>query len=243
MMRLILLLWVMASLLLGGEAWAWDLNFPGAASFAQGEFKDLSRELGSVIAYRNLAPAAPLGITGFDIAAQASFINVKKDSRYWNKAAGDAPEYVGYPTLRVRKGLPLGIDIGAMYSYVVDSNVKLYGVELSKAILDGSVATPALGVRGTYTRLAGVGALDMQTAGVDASISKGLPFLTPYAGAGMLWIDSRPRGNISFLSSETIWQPRGFVGVKISPIPLFGVTAEVEYAVRPIYSLKAGVSF
>jgi hypothetical protein len=157
------------------------------------------------------------------------------------------------PKLRARKGLPWGIDVGAMYSYVPDSNIKLYGFELSKAILEGTAATPALGVRGSYSRLAGVDDLDLQTAGFDASISKGLFIFTPYAGAGMVWVDSKAKGKLqSFsttlqggvpLKSEQVWQPRYFAGLKVSPFPLFGVTAEVEYQERPIYSLKAGLSF
>jgi hypothetical protein len=257
MKRILLVLTALATLLAGGEALAWELNFPG--DLAQGQFKNLSKELGSAIAYRNLAPAEPLGITGFDVAVQGSFIRVKDDSGYWKAAAGDVPSYIGFPTLRVRKGLPFGIDVGAMYAQVLDSNVKLYGVEVSKALLEGGIASPALGVRGTYTRLAGVDDLRLQTAGIDASISKGFLFLTPYAGAGMVWIDSEFKGQYSIsspgkvgpaatgvtahLSEEKIWQPRGFVGVKISPLPLVGITAEVEYATRPIYSLKAGVSF
>jgi hypothetical protein len=59
----------------------------------------------------------------------------------------------------------------------------------------------------------------------------------------MVYIDSKPTGKISALGTESLWQPRGFVGLKFSPLPLVGLTAEVEYAVRPIYSLKAGVSF
>ena len=235
------LLLVLFVLLGATEAMAWNLDFP--ATPAQSGFKDLSKELGSAIAYRNLAPAAPLGITGFDVAAQASFISIKDNSGYWKDATKDAPSYIGYPTLRVRKGLPFGIDVGAMYSQILDSSIKLYGIEVSKAILEGGIAEPALGIRGTWTKLAGVNNLNIQTAGLDASISKGFLFLTPYAGAGMVYIDSKPTGKISVLKSESFWQPRGFLGLKVSPLPLLGVTAEVEYAARPIYSLKAGVSF
>lgn len=236
------LLLVLFVLLVATEAMAWDLNFN--TSTTQSAFKDVSKEVGSAFAYRNLAPAAPLGITGFDVAAQASFISIKDDSGYWKAATNDAPSFIGFPTLRVRKGLPLGIDIGAMYSYVIDSNIKLYGVEVSKAILEGGIASPALGVRGTWTKLAGVNDLDLQTAGIDATISKGFLILTPYAGAGMLYIDSKPTGSIgSVVKSESFWQPRGFVGLKFSPLPLIGFTGEVEYAARPIYSLKAGLSF
>jgi hypothetical protein len=57
----------------------------------------------------------------------------------------------------------------------------------------------------------------------------------------MIWLDGKDNSNT--LKSESMWQPRGFVGVKISPLPLIGLTAEMEYAARPIYSVKLGVSF
>lgn len=237
------------ALLVGTQAMAKDINFIGGLS--QGDFKSLSKEAGGAISFKNTAPAAPLGITGFDVGVEVEAANIKTGS-YWETAfGGDAPSYLFLPKIRARKGLPFGIDIGAMYSYVPDSNIKLYGVELSKAILDGTLATPALGIRATYTRLAGVSELDLETAGIDASISKGILFLTPYAGVGALWVHSKAKGDLQSLSTattgplstENIWQPRFFAGLKISPLPLFGITAEAEYEVRPIYSLKAALSF
>jgi hypothetical protein len=238
------------ALLVGTQAMAKDLSF--TSGIGQSAFKDMSKEAGAAISYRNTAPAAPLGITGFDAGVEVSAVDIKNDSTYWKAAFGnDAPSYLLLPKVRVRKGLPFGIDVGAMYSYVPNSNIKLYGVEVSDAILEGTLATPALGIRGTYTRLAGVNDLDLQTAGIDASISKGFLFLTPYAGAGAVWVNSKPTGKLQSLStaagtplkSEDIYQPRVFAGLKISPLPLFGITAEAEYQVRPIYSLKAALSF
>lgn len=227
-----------------------DISF--IRGIGQEEFKDLSKEAGAALGYRNMAPAAPLGITGFDIGVEASAINIDNNSSYWKSAFGDdAPSYLIIPKIRARKGLPFGIDVGAMYSYVPGSNIKLYGAELSKSILDGSMATPAVGVRATYTKLAGVNDLSLQTYGVDASVSKGFLFLTPYAGAGMMWINSEAKGNLKTysqtlgvnLNSETITVPRFFGGLVITPFPLLSVTAEAEYAVRPIYSLKAAIGF
>jgi hypothetical protein len=228
-----------------------DITF--STSIAQDAFKNLSKEAGAAIGYRNMAPAAPLGITGFDIGVEASAISIDNNSSHWKSAFNnDAPSYLVIPKIRARKGLPLGIDVGAMYSYVPGSNIKLYGAELSKSILEGSVATPAVGVRATYTKLAGVNDLGLQTYGIDASVSKGFPFLTPYAGAGMMWINSEAKGDLQTLATnspsgplakESISVPRIFVGVVISPLPLLGITVEAEYAVRPIYSLKAAVSF
>ncbi len=227
-----------------------DINFSSALT--QGEFKDLSKEAGVAIGYRNMVPSAPLGITGFDVGIEMSAISINNNSTYWKAAFNnDAPNYLIFPKIRARKGLPFGLDIGAMYSYVPGTNVKVYGVELSKAILEGSVATPAVSVRTTYTRLAGVSDLNLQTFGLDASISKGFILATPYAGAGMMFINSEAKGNLKSksqtagidLKSETISVPRVFGGVKLTPIPLLAITVEAEYATRPIYSLKAAVSF
>jgi hypothetical protein len=221
-----------------------DINFTSVIS--QSDFKSFSQQIGALIAYRNLAPAEPLGISGFDVGVEVSAISVDKNSAYWRSAfSNDAPAYLGFPKLRVRKGLPYGFDIGAMYAYVPDSNIKLYGAELSKALLDGSAATPAIGVRATYSKLAGVDDLGLQTYGMDISISKGFVFLTPYAGAGIVRISSDAKGFLQAigLKNETITTPRLFAGVKITPFPLFGITAEAEYTELPIYSLKAAISF
>jgi hypothetical protein len=225
-------------------ALASDINF--TSTISQDEFKNLTKEAGAAFGFKNMTPAAPLGITGFDAGVEISAMSIDKNSGYWKSAYNkDAPSYLVIPKLRVRKGLPFGIDVGAMYAYVPSSNIKLYGAELSKAILDGGLATPAVSIRGTYTKLAGVGDLNLQTYGLDASVSKGFPFFTPYAGAGMMWVNSEAKGHLAIygLAKQSVTEPRVFAGVKISPIPLLGVTAEAEYTVRPIYSLKAAVSF
>jgi len=229
-----------------------DLSF--TQGIGQSAFKSLSRQAGAAISYKNTAPAEPLGITGFDIGVELTAVDIKQDADYWRAAFGnDAPSLLLLPKLRARKGLFWGIDVGAMYSYVPDSNIKLYGFEVSKALLEGTAATPAFGIRGSYTKLAGVNDLDLQTVGVDATLSKGLLILTPYLGAGAVYVNSKPTGRLQSLSTtlqggvplktEEFWQPRYFAGLKISPLPLIGVTAEVEYQERMIYSLKAALNF
>lgn len=245
-MKKFLVLALSLALLGGTQAMARDISF--GRGLDQGSFRTLSKEAGAAISFKNVAPAEPLGILGFDAGIEVSAAQIHDDSGYWEAAFGeDAPAFLLLPKLRVRKGLPLSIDVGAMYSYVPGSNIRLYGVEVSKAILDGTAATPALGIRGTYTRLSGVDDLDLQTAGVDASISKGFLFLTPYAGGGAVWINSKAQGNLRAFSpgleTENIWQPRVFAGLQVSPLPLLGFTIEAEYQERPIYSFKAALSF
>lgn len=240
-MKRVLILALLLLSLSAVSATAWDINLP--PGFSQSSFKSLSKDLGTAVAYRNLASAEPLGTTGFDIAAQTSVIDIQRKDYWWLATGSDAPTYVAEPTLRVRKGLPLGIDVGVMYSKIQNTDFNLYGVELSKAILDGGTASPSLGIRCSYTKLDGAHDLKLQTAAVDANISKGILFLTPYAGVGAIYIDSQYKGTTLALSKESFWQSRGFLGLKISPLPIFSVTAEAEYAVRPIYSIKAAVNF
>jgi len=221
-----------------------DINFK--SKILQSGFESLTKEFGTALGYKNLAPTESLGITGFDAGVEMSAANIDKNSDQWKSAFGnDAPSYLVVPKIRVRKGLPLGIDVGAIYSYVPGSNVRLYGVELSKSIIEGGIATPAVGVRTTYTRLAGVNDLGLQTYGVDASVSKGFLMLTPYAGVGMLWVRSEAKGYLKTigLSDVSTTLPRYFGGVKVTPFPLFAVTAEAEYADTSVYSLKVAVNF
>ncbi|SNB47920.1 hypothetical protein [Geobacter sp. DSM 9736] len=225
-----------------GQATAGDIRFTSA--FTSGEFRELSKELGAALSFKNNLPPHPLGVTGFDIGAEVSVADIKEESSHWSRTT--APSVIVLPKLRARKGLPFGIDIGGMYSNAGNTDIELYGVELTKAIIEGGPATPALGLRAAYTKLTGLSDLDLQTVGVDASIGKGFLFITPYVGAGMLWIDTEAKGELQRLSgslSEEIWQPRFFGGVEIKPLPLLRVIGEVEYAVRPVYSLKAAIGF
>jgi hypothetical protein len=62
-------------------------------------------------------------------------------------SGGDAPRTLAVPKLHVHKGLPFGIDVGAMYSAVPNTNIKLMGAEVRYALVEGGIATPAVGLR------------------------------------------------------------------------------------------------
>jgi len=241
------------SLAVAGSASATDLEF--ARGVAQGDFHALVKDMGAALSYKNVAPAAPLGILGFDVGLEATGLDLG-GSAAWDAITGDkGSAFVVVPKLRARKGLPLDLDVGAFYSAIPSSNVQLFGGELSWALLSGGAALPAIGLRATYTKLLGVSELDVQTFGVDAAISKGFLIFTPYAGLGALYTDGKAKGKIlndpAFiavnggkpLSEEKIWSPRYFGGVKLTPFPLFGITGEVEYSGVTTYSLKAAINF
>ncbi len=219
-----------------------DLRFINPIS--QEEFKNLSKQAGTAISYTPLAPAAPLGLLGFDIGVEVTAVNINEKADFWKNltANGNPPDYLLLPKIHAQKGLPLGLDVGVVYSKLPQSNISLIGGEVKWALLSGSAVTPAVAIRGDYTRLLGVSDLELQTYGVDLSVSKGIAFLTPYAGIGELWINSQETSDLVSLNKENLNQTKGFVGIK-AKFFILSVVAEADFATIPSYSLRTNISF
>lgn len=221
----------------------YDIVFPTTAgSYVQSEFRDLSEQVGLAIAYLPLAPAEPLGLLGFDLGVEVTTAKIDADDPFWTKLVPEAPSYLPFPKLHLQKGLPFGIDVGVVYTKVPSSNIGMFGGELKWAILKGTLATPALALRGSYTALTGVDHLDVSTYGADVSVSKGVAFLTPYVGVGQVWIKSSSDAPGLSLRAESISATRGFVGLKLSLLVL-SFAAEADFSKIPLYSLRASLSF
>src|SRR6266567_4492829 len=82
--------------------------------------------------------------------------------------------------------------------------------------------TAAIGIRGSYTKLSGVDQLELNTRGVDLSISKGFLMFTPYGGIGKVWVDSTPVGTgaATGRTKESFSVNKVFVGLNMN----FGLT-------------------
>ncbi len=182
---------------------AGDIN--NIKALSQPNFRLLSEDLGAALSYKPLTPTAPLGITGFDLGIAATSTKLQNSSVFTTAGGGDHD-----------------IDVGVMYSSVPGTNIRLLGGELRYAIVSGGAATPAIGIRGSYTKLSGVDQLEFSTRGVDLSISKGFLMFTPYAGIGKVWADSNPVGTgaATGLSKESFSVNKVFVGLNMN----FGLT-------------------
>jgi hypothetical protein len=220
-----------------------DISIP--AGTTQQDFKDLTQQLGLAVSYMPLAPAAPLGLLGFDAGAEITAANLDQSKPVWAKVSSDGsiPDYVFLPKLHAQVGLPLNLDVGMVYGKVPNSNVSIIGGELKWAFIGGGVAMPAVALRGSYTKLLGVSDMDLNTYGLDLSASKGITFLTPYAGVGMVWITSRSHSSAATLQAEQINQVKGYVGLKISILHFLSMVAEADFSAIQAYTLRLNVSF
>ncbi len=220
-----------------------DIILNTTTAIGQPGFDDFSEELGLAIAYLPLSPAEPLGILGFDVGIELTAVDIKQDSSYWQEIAPGAPGLIPLPKIHVQKGLPFGIDVGVIYSQVSNSNIEMIGGEVKKAFLTGNVLVPAIAVRASYTKLLGVDNLELETVGADISISKGILFITPYAGYGQVWIKSKIVGLPLLNLESSVSIPKPFIGVKISPLPILNIVAEADFGKIPLYTARINIGF
>ncbi len=231
--------WFIALSLLLLPAVGSTADIDNISGLGQNVFKDLTSDLGAALSYKAITPAEPLEGLGFDIGFEISSTKMETDAL--TQATGSSSDKLLIPKLHVHKGLPLGIDIGAFYALTPDSNIGLMGGELRYAIYDGGTLSPAVSIRGTYSKLSGVDELDLTTRGVELSISKGFAMFTPYAGIGTIWIDSDT--SVTTLEGENLTRSKYFLGFNFN-LGLMNIAAETEKTGdNATTSAKIGVRF
>ena len=207
MIRLLALLLAAAAL----PCRAGDITDVGG--LAQDEFRRLSTDLGAAFSYKGVTPAKPLGALGFDIGLVVTDTSMEHSTLFARAGAG-GQSHVASGKLHLHKGLPGGFDIGAFVGGVPDLAASFWGAEVRYAIFDDGLTTPAVGIRASATRANSLGAIDLGTAALDVTVSKKFTALTPYAGAGMVWVRSSASG--TGLAEERINQGRVFGGLNVN---------------------------
>ena len=224
-------------------ATAKDIEFTDAIT--QGDFKNFVKEFGTALLFNPMAPAEPLGITGFDVSVEMVVTDINDQKQYWQKLVDDNDPYsfLAVPRLHVQKGLPFNIDVGAMYMAVPNSNIKLWGIEAKYAILEGSMLTPAVSVRASYSQLLGVDDIDLNTQSLDLLVSKGFLMFTPYGGVSMIRVNGSENSEIVTLGDVNETSYRALAGIQFSPLPLLIINGEISFGDVEQYGLKIGFRF
>jgi len=213
-------------------------------NLGQDFFRLLSEDVGAAISYRAVQPAEPLKVPGFDISAVVTATELVNADKWLSAIdANNSTTQIILPKIQATIGLPYSFDIGAFYSNSSNTDISVTGAELKYGILDGSTVVPAIAVRATYTQLDGIDQLFMDTKGADISISKGFAFFTPYAGAGSVWVNSKPRAEAAAvgLEEESFRLNKYFVGANFAlAIISFAVEAD-KTGDATSYSVKLGL--
>lgn len=210
----------------------------------QDDFRLLSEDLGAALSYKPIAPGEPLGLLGVDVGIEVTATDLQGGDIYERVTGSNSADLLLVPKLHVHKGLPWRLNVDAFYSRVPDSNIELFGGAIGFALLEGGVTMPALAVRATATKLSGVDGLDLDTQGVELTISKGFVFLTPYAGIGRVHVTSDPTGAAALgLRRESFDLDKIFAGLNIN-LGLMNLAFEADQTGDATsYSAKFGFRF
>lgn len=187
--------------------------------------------------------AAPLGLVGFEIFAEATYDAGFDDESFADDAIdGDlSGGFLSVGRVGLRKGLPAGIDLGLSYGLALGGDVKLLSGEIQYAILKGGALSPALSVRVTGTRTVDTDTYDLDQWGAELLASKGFTVLTPYIGAGVV----RSKGTLSGgLDSLSDTETRGILygGLTLNLL-LPKITVELEKADQVQGAVRVGFGF
>jgi hypothetical protein len=218
---------------------SWDVN-PNATP---GDFQDFHRRFSADAYFYPRHSAAPLGLLGFEVYADATY-DSSFDSQSFNDTAVQGSYTGGFLSVArvgARKGLPGGIDIGASYGEALGGDVKLISGEVQYAIAHGGLLAPALSVRITGTRTLDANAYRLDQYGAELLLSKGFPAVTPYVGAGFV----RSRGTLDSAVrslSDTTTRPVLFAGVTLSLL-VPKIHIEVEKGETVQAAVRVGIGF
>lgn len=216
-------------------------DFDALQDLAQDQFQVLAKNLAAATSYKALAPAEPLGTLGFDVGVELTTTDLDKDIFQLASAADWDYSFLPLAKLHAHKGLPFNFDVGAFYTSVPDTDIKVFGAEVRYALLAGSIATPAVAVRLSYSKMEGVDQLELDNKGIDVSVSKGFAILTPYAGVGRVYSTVKPV-DIEVLKTVDLEEAKVFAGININ----LGVNLAFEVdrtAGITSYSAKVGLRF
>lgn len=227
---------IATSMALSAQATAGDLtNF---SALNQTEFLAVSKDLAAVTSTKAMEPAAPLGVTGFDVSASSTVTKIQ-DGAAWAKVSGDSATNLMQTKLAISKGLLGGWDVGGFVSKVPSNNVSIAGVQVKYALLEGNAIMPAIALRGSHSRMSGVSGMDLNNTGLDVLISKGFVGMTPYLGVGTVYSSAKATGK----SDESFTQSKSFVGVSWNVL-LVNLSAEYDRTGKnSSVGLKAGLRF
>jgi len=226
-----------------GSAAASGLTINNVQNLSQSDLRLVDEDLGAALSYKPLIPAAPLGVTGFDVGLAVTATSLK-NSAVVQKAVtgGTVASTLPVPTVRLDKGLPFDIDIGLAYGKAPNSNISYFGGEVRWAFLPGDIALPAVAVRAAATQLNGVDQLKFSTQSIDVSVSKGFTIVTPYGGVGEVWIHGTPQG-VPTLTKDSFVKTKVFGGVDFN-FGLVNLVLEADAVGNvPSYGLKVGFRF
>ncbi len=225
------------------------------------EFRELSSQLGVVLAPHLLTPADTIGFGGFQFSVDYATTTVDQNGAYWRALEGPAPSLMRTVGFFVRKGMwfPVpSIEFGGGAIHLIDSHAWAGNIYAKFSLHEGyhDLPLPSLAVRGAVSRVMTQEQLDLTITSVDVAISKHFGVgstwrFDPFVGGDVLIIvprseviDATPNvdqtamnqqadsfNSFVFKDQANIYRDRIFFGAKFQYY-VFQLTLEAQFALQ-----------
>jgi len=217
-------------------AWPDDVSLrslgdaPGGVQAARDAYGTVVRQLGVAIANPSMGAAETVGLSGFDVqlVTSVAFLDARSDKASdpapWARVhtEGEASRTMWLPGVNVRKGLPLGLEVGGRFSYVGFSRQTVVGGYGRWGLVEGYREWPDIVVQLGYSAYIGNDELDVGVMDASGSIGYSVPFgrkvglnegtFSPFVGGGLYKVQGTPRLSAADQQSLGVRAVSGFQG-------------------------------
>jgi len=180
-----------------------DSDGISSIEYKRDAYRALIGELAFVFSPRAAAPAETLGHSGFHIGVLWSGTLVSNKEAYWlvteeGQSSKTPNRMLQTLQLDVRKGLPLSLELGTNFMWLVDSEMFAPGLELRWALHEGYHLAPDLGIRGAVNHVVGNRDLNLTIISLGAVVSRsfgvaGMVNIAPYLGYSFMMLAASTR--------------------------------------------------
>lgn len=218
-------------------------------------FAKLINQYAMVIAPNAMHTARTTGYGGFILSFELGITSMDKDADYLKKGtqgatdpnskkasivndqpASSLPVY----SIKVKKGFPLGFEVGAQVGYVGSTNIVSGGADVRLALLEGFRKgalgiLPDVAVGAGVRTVTGTPQFQLTVASFDVQISKPFPvadssIISPYVGFQHLWIF----GDSGLIDGTPNTDPLGYCGYSGPNVPGNKDPKKSDYDGQPV---------
>ncbi len=234
----------------GGVYWHLDPNVKTCSmvidpSLTQAQWHTFVRQAGTLVDFKSLAPAGPLGRGHLDVGMDYSITPVDQHDPAWINtfthpdASCPLGDQIALPALRATLGVSSRVDVTGFWTTAPGANYGLAGGAVKYAFLKESASVPAAAVSASFTGLTGVADFDLAIYSVGVVTSKRIAAVTPYLGVQhSLAIGTEETSKVN-LARETIPLSHAFIGATYTVWKL-GLAAEYDIAAVNTVALRIG---
>jgi hypothetical protein len=176
-------------------------------------FAKLINQYAAAIAPTAMHSARTTGFGSFHLSFEGAFTSIDNGASYWKDGTrgpqdasdkkfsirnNDPASMLQVYSIKIRKGFPFGLEVGAQVGTMGQSNIVTGGADVRMSLLEGFRKgalgiLPDLAAGGGVRTISGTPQFNLTVASFDLQISKNLPvgdsnILIPYVGFQQLWI-------------------------------------------------------